>query len=41
MVYYFGLVVNEDANPIGCKSGEDGQFGYKVGMRNAPAARRD
>ena len=38
MVYYFGLVVNEDANPIGCKSGEDGQFGYKVDARRASGA---
>ena len=30
MVYYFGLVVSENANAIGYAYGEYGQFGYKV-----------
>ena len=38
MVYYFGLVVNEKANAICCKSGEYGQFGYKLDARPASRA---
>ena len=38
MVYYFGLVVSEDANAIGYAYGEYGQFGYKVDAQRASRA---
>ena len=38
MVYYFGLVVSENANAIGYAYGEYGQFGYKVDARRASGA---
>ena len=36
--YYFVPLVIEDANTIGCKSGEYGQFGYKVDAQRASRA---
>ena len=38
MNYCYGLAVNEDANAIGCKSGESGRFGYKLDARRASGA---
>ena len=38
MVYYFGLVVSENANAIGYAYGEYGQFGYKLDARPASRA---
>ena len=38
MVYYFGLVVSENANAIGYAYGEYGQFGYKVDAQRASRA---
>ena len=38
MVYYFGLVVSENANAIGYAYGEYGQFGYKVDAQRACGA---
>ena len=40
MVYYFGLVVSENANAIGYAYGEYGQFGYKVDAQRGAAALR-
>ena len=36
--YYFVAVVSEDANAIGCKSGEYGRFGYKLDVLRARCA---